>query len=119
MKLVVQFLGCFLLGCVVTFVIFVFSSSPRQLGRNLERAALKRVSLENVTLREIAAIMQTNLVQQGVLCRIIVDNEVANNPIPRFLVGDANGIFWLHGVADVFECRFEICEDNIVLLCKR
>ncbi len=92
-----------------------FSSGQRRLRRDLERAQLARVNLENVRLQEIAAIAETNLVHQGVHCRVLVDNAIATRSLPHFLVGDANGLFWLHGVADVYECSFLICDKDTVL----
>jgi hypothetical protein len=96
----------------------VFSSSSRQLGSTLENVQLKRINLENVTLRQIAAMVETNLAQQGAHCRVAVESSMPDEPVPHFLVGDANALFWLHGVADVFQCRFELCDNNLVLFCK-
>jgi hypothetical protein len=73
------------------------------------------VQLENVRLQEIAAIAEANLAKQGVHCKVMVDSTIASRSIPLFLIGDANGLFWLYGVADVYECSFLICDKETVL----
>lgn len=119
MEKMIQGVICFLLGCLLTVGISVYSSGSRQLGATLESVQLQKVNLENVTLRQVAVIVETNLSQQGVRCRVLVENSLPDEPVPRFLVGDANAIFWLHGVASIFQCRFEICNENVVLFCSK
>ena len=119
MKLFIQLTCCIVLGALVVAVACYFSSGSRQLRRNLENASLPRVRLENVTLKEVAAIMETNLAKQGVHCKVIVDSAIADKSVHLFLVGDANGLFWLYGFADVFQCRFMLCDNEVLLLLKK
>jgi hypothetical protein len=119
MKLFIQLISCVILAALVMAAFCFFSSGSRQLRRSLENASLPRLRLENVTLKDVAAITETNLVKQGVHCKVIVDSAIADKTVPLFLVGEANGLFWLYGVADVFQCRFILCDNEVLLLLKK
>ncbi len=74
--------------------------------------------MENVTLKEIATTMEVSLKKQGVDCKVVVDSAISDKTVPLFLVGDGNALFWLYGVADVFQCQFLLCDNKILLLKK-
>ena len=115
MKKIAQLVGCFLLGCLVVVLISMFSSDWRQLQVKLEKCQFKKVNLEHVTLRQVAMMLETNLAQQGVYCRVVVENGMLDKSVPRFLIGDADGIIWICGVASVFQCQVKFCDKNTIL----
>jgi hypothetical protein len=119
MKLFIKFLICIALGALVMAVAGHFSSNSERLSRRLESVSLPKVRLENATLKEVATIMETNLVKQGVQCKVVVDSAIADESVHWFIVGAGTGRGWVYAVSDVFQCKYMLCDDGVVLFLRK
>lgn len=93
----------------------MFSSPRWKHQRALESVTLRRLHAEQQTLRQVASYMKSELNRVGLESDVLVDQSIADKSVDMFLVGDANAVFWAHGVADVFECAFSILDDGAIV----